>query len=262
MPVNDPSEAASWNPDLYQSRHSFVFHLGEGVVELLDPKEGEKILDLGCGTGDLTAKILQSGAVVTGMDQSAGMITRGKNQYPFLNLVVGDALELPYRNEFDAVFSNATLHWILQLQKALDGIFRALKPGGRLVGEMGGKDNISRITGAIAEVLWAHGKTMKDPLGIWNFPSPGEFSRMLESSGFRLNFLMYFDRDTRLEDPQNGIVDWLDMFGAYFFRDIPSRQQLPLKLEIQESLKQTNYCDGAWWADYKRIRFVASKPIS
>ncbi len=262
MPGPGNPATISWNPDLYQSRHSYVFQLGSGVVDLLDPKQGEKILDLGCGTGVLTAKIRESGADVTGMDPSERMISRAKKQYPMLDLVVGDALDLPYRDRFDAVFSNATLHWIQPLQRALDGIFKALVPGGRLVGEMGGKDNISRIMGAIREVLMAHGKAMKDPGEIWIFPSPAAFSGMLEQSGFRLNFLMYFDRDTRMEDPKNGIVDWLDMFGAYFFREIPLHEQLPLKLEIQERLRGSLLREGSWWIDYKRLRFVATKPKS
>jgi trans-aconitate methyltransferase len=253
---------AFWNPSLYTSKHNFVFRLGQGMVELLAPEPGEQILDLGCGTGELTAMIGESGALVTGIDQSPEMISRAGINFPALDLELGDARQLRFENHFDAVFSNATLHWIPQQELVLESVYRALKPGGRFVGELGGSGNIQLILQATEQVIKSHGFEMKDPSALWYFPGVGDYAKAMEGAGFRIQVILYFDRMTRLSDPEKGIVDWLDMFGGYFFSEIPPAVQPALKGEIQDKLQGILFKDGAWHADYKRIRFSVSKPIS
>jgi trans-aconitate methyltransferase len=131
-----------WNAKLYDAKHDFVWKFGSDVVSLLDPQLGERILDLGCGTGHLTAQIAESGARVTGVDRSAEMVAAARLAYPNLKFEIADPRTLPFQNEFDAVFSNATLHWIHEPEQVLQGVWKALCPGGRFVAEFGGKTNI------------------------------------------------------------------------------------------------------------------------
>ena len=138
-----------WNANLYDQNHSFVSKYGSNLIELLAPKLGEKILDLGCGTGDLAKKLDDVGVNIVGADKSQNMITQALNKYPNISFVVGDATDLDYHTEFDAVFSNATLHWVKQPKRALECIFQSLKPGGRFVAEFGGKGNVKTITDEI-----------------------------------------------------------------------------------------------------------------
>src|SRR5438270_6320347 len=146
----------SWDAELYEAKHSFVWQLGKGVFELLAPKEGERILDIGCGTGQLTSKIDEAGASVLGIDSSAEMIGQARQNYPHLTFALQDVAAMPYEGEFDAVFSNATLHWVLDAQTAANSMARALKPGGRLVAEFGGHRNVWHIETAIRAAVEKH----------------------------------------------------------------------------------------------------------
>src|SRR6185503_16789135 len=137
-----------WDASLYDEKHSFVWKYGEEVVELLAPKYGERVLDLGCGTGHLTNKIAASGAIVVGIDVSADMIEQARTLYPGLSFEIADGTKFHFADPFDAVFSNAALHWIEEQDRVTDCIARALKPGGRFVAEFGGKDNTQKIKGA------------------------------------------------------------------------------------------------------------------
>ena len=141
--------SATWDAKLYDDKHSFVWEKAKGVVELLAPKAGERILDLGCGTGHLTAEIGAVGAIVTGIDRSPEMIAKASAQHPGLEFKVVDARELSFDREFDAVFSNAALHWIPEPEKVIRAVAAALKPGGRFVAEFGGKGNIHRLMKSI-----------------------------------------------------------------------------------------------------------------
>ena len=151
----------AWDTELYESRHAFVFHFGEGVVDLLAPKSGERILDLGCGTGQLTHKISQAGAEVVGLDASPEMVGQARQNFPRLRFVLSDATKMPFEDEFDAVFSNAALHWMLDREGVVKAVARALRKGGRFVAEQGGKGNIHFIESAIETVLLRyHGSAM------------------------------------------------------------------------------------------------------
>jgi trans-aconitate methyltransferase len=246
----------SWNADLYKEKHAFVFEHGNSLIEWLQPKEGENILDLGCGTGELTSQIAASGAKVTGLDASASMIASAQEHFPSITFKVGDATNFLLSESFDAVFTNATLHWIRQQEKALDRIWQHLKPGGRLVLEMGGKGNVDDITGALEKALHNKGYTYKP---LWYFPSVGEYTSLLEEYGFRVNQVLFFDRETELADPDNAIVEWLQMFGAHFLEQVPEKDRLPVLQDAQEALRATNFRNGKWYLMYRRLRVKAEK---
>src|SRR5690242_19733480 len=195
------STSARWDPELYEARHAFVWRFGEGVIELLDPKPGEHILDVGCGTGQLTHKIAERGATVVGLDASPEMIGQARQNYPQLKFALGDGAHMTFDNEFDAVFSNAALHWILDASGAARSMYRALRSGGRFIAELGGKGNIQLIETAVRTRLQ---KYASEPLPSARtfFPSLAEYAAVLESSGFEVRFAALFERPTPLEGEQ------------------------------------------------------------
>ncbi|HEY4109746.1 class I SAM-dependent methyltransferase [Puia sp.] len=248
-----------WNAGLYDDKHNFVFKFGEDVVHLLAPQQGERILDLGCGTGYLTNLIAQAGARVIGIDHSASMIGRATAAYPDLDFRVMSATAFHFDTPFDAVFSNATLHWVLDKEQAIDNIYKALRPGGRFILEMGGKGNVEEIVVATRKVLTRHGYYSNAATQLWYFPSLGEYSTLLEKRGFRVRFAAHFDRPTQLQDTDNGIKDWIKMFGNAFFNDIPDSAIEPVLDEIQEAVRPTNFRNHNWYGNYKRLRIEAVK---
>ncbi|MEC4817977.1 MAG: methyltransferase domain-containing protein [Scytonema sp. PMC 1069.18] len=252
-------EDNQWNAELYDRNHSFVSKLATDLVELLSPKSGECILDLGCGTGHLSYKIASHGAKVIGVDSSSTMIEKARKNYPQLDFYVEDARDLPYTKKFDAVFSNAVLHWIPEAEEAVVGIARALKPGGRFVAEFGGKGNIQAIVSAIANVMQSvsHPDTLK--LNPWYFPSIGEYGSLIEKHGLQLIFATLFERLTPLEDKEQGIQNWLKMFANSFLSQFSTEQQEDIIAGIKHQLRPTLYRNGTWFADYVRLRVIAMK---
>lgn len=248
-----------WNARLYDDKHNFVFKFGEDVVQLLNPRQGERILDLGSGTGYLTNVIAHAGARVIGIDNSPAMVDRARAAYPDLDFRVLSATDFHFDTPFNAIFSNATLHWVLDKEKAIDNIYHALRPGGRLVLEMGGKGNVEEIIVAIRKVLTRHHYYSNAATQIWYFPSLGEYTTLLERRGFRIHSAAHFDRPTQLQDADNGIKDWIRMFGSAFFKDIPGPDIDKVLEEIQDALKPTHYINHTWVADYKRLRIEAIK---
>ena len=249
----------NWNANLYDDKHNFVFKYGEDVVKLLDPVRGERILDLGCGTGYLTNLIAQAGARVVGIDKAATMIERARAAYPDLDFRVMSATDFHFDTPFDAVFSNATLHWVLDKNSAVDRMAQALRPGGRLVLEMGGKGNVEEIVVATRKVLTRHGYYSNAATQLWYFPSLSEHTTLLEKKGFRVRFAAHFDRPTELKDTEHGIKDWIKMFGNAFFTNIPDTEIDTVLDEIQEAVRPTNYRNGTWYGNYKRLRIAATK---
>jgi trans-aconitate methyltransferase len=246
--------ADTWDSSLYDDRHSFVWRAGASLVDLLDPEPGERILDLGCGTGHLTAKIAESGAKVTGLDSSTSMIAQARQNFPGLKFVLADARSFRFEEPFDAVFSNAALHWIHEAEAVVRSVVAALRPGGRFVLEMGVRGNVGRIRTAIEDVLTASGRAPKCP---WFYPSAGEYSTLLEKCGFEVRMAQTFDRWTKLEHPERGLREWLEMFAGAYFEGIPPGHREPLLRTIEDRLRQDLYRDGAWWADYRRLRVEA-----
>jgi ubiquinone/menaquinone biosynthesis C-methylase UbiE len=175
----------TWNPSLYDKAHSFIWKHGASLLELASVRDGERVLDLGYGTGHLAARLAEAGGLVLGVDKSAEMIAQAKASYPHLTFEVADALNLPFDSEFDLVFSNATLHWVKPPERAAASIARALKPGGRLVLEMGGRGNIARITSSLFKVMADAGYPITPDENPWYFPSVSEYTSVLEAQGWR-----------------------------------------------------------------------------
>ena len=247
-----------WNAALYEDKHSFVWQYGEDLLQLLAPRPGERILDIGCGTGQLTAKIANTGAVVVGIDADADMIATATSNYPQIQFAVADGREFHTDTPFDAVFSNAALHWIPQADVVIQRIYESLKSGGRFVAEFGGKGNISAIVQALCIVLPEMGQSLEKDK-FWYFPSIGEYACLLEQQGFDVTYAHLFERPTPFTDGDRGMENWLRMFGSRFFAGMTPEEITQAIQRMEAMLKPTLYKDGSWIADYRRIRVVAVK---
>jgi trans-aconitate 2-methyltransferase len=251
------SAKASWDAELYEAKHSFVWKLGQGVVDLLDPKPGERILDLGCGTGHLTDQIAQRGAEVVGIDASPDMIGQARQNFPQLRFHLENAGEMKFEDEFDAVFSNAALHWMTDAGKIAAAISHALRRNGRLVAELGGRRNIGHIEDAIESVL-SHFETVAMPKSRTYFPSIGEYGAILDANGLEVRFAQLFDRPTPLEGT-NGMEDWIRQFKWYYFEQLPPERRRKALDEVLDVLRPILWREDGWIADYRRLRVVAIK---
>lgn len=243
-----------WDPRAYQDKHSFVWQFGASLLELLQPRAGERILDVGCGTGQLTAEIARSGAEVTGLDSSPEMLAQARHNYPQLRFEQGDAADFQF-GKFDAVFSNAALHWVKNQAGAAKSIAGALNPGGRLVVELGGKGCIESVRQALQAILG----DCADRLWPWRFPSVSEFTPLLEQNGLEVQQAFLFDRPTPLEG-ENGLENWLHTFGGAYFRGLSERQSQERIASIDARLRPKLFHDGIWTLDYRRLRVVARNP--
>jgi trans-aconitate methyltransferase len=242
----------SWNPTAYAEVGAFVPTLGAGVLEWLAPQPGERILDLGCGDGQLTAKIVASGAEVVGVDASAAMIAGA--QAKGIDARVCNAESLPFEAEFDAVFSNAALHWVRDQDAMLAGVYRALKPGGRFVAEMGGHGNVAAILVAFTAVLEKHGFAGRED-GVNYYPTPESYSARLVRHGFHVEQIQLIPRPTPLAA---GMAAWLTTFRSGVLETLPETLR-PIVVDETVVLLTPVLCDeqGNWTADYVRLRFVA-----
>ena len=248
----------TWNPDLYKNNHSFVYDYGKDLLALLDPKDGEVILDLGCGTGELTFEISKKTRFITGIDASEKMLSKAKKSYPDIEFLNIDALSMDYRNKFDKVFSNAVFHWIFEQEKFLKNIYNSLKPGGKLIFEMGGKDNTAVIMLNLKKALIKRGFNKNAEKQVMFFPSVGEYSALLEKTGFTVRYALYFDRDTKLEG-KDGLKNFIDMFYNPYFQGINNDVKNEIIEETKTNAKSVLFRDGVWFVDYKRLRIIAEK---
>ena len=248
-----------WNTALYESKHAFVWQYGEELLKLLSPQPGERILDLGCGPGQLTAKIATAGTVVMGIDADRTMIEKAKHNYPQLQFAVADAQNFQVEQPFDVVFSNAVLHWIPEPDAVIRCIHQALKPRGRFVAEFGGKGCVLAITKALYNVLGEMGYKSSESQIRWYFPSIGEYATRLEEHGFEVSYAVLFDRPTPLSDGDVGLANWIQMFANRLLLGLSAEQQTHVIQAVEHRLKPTLYKDGTWIADYRRIRVVAIK---
>ncbi|PJK31187.1 class I SAM-dependent methyltransferase [Minwuia thermotolerans] len=244
-----------WQSDRYQKNAGFVAVLGMPVVELLRPQNGERILDLGCGDGYLTEKLVEMGCEVVGVDAGEDMIRVAREKG--LDAHVMDGHALTFEAEFDAVFSNAALHWMLRPAEVVAGVKRALKPGGRFVGEFGGHTNVAACKTAMIAVLNARGLDGAS-FSPWYFPTPEEYGSLLTAQGFEVHTAELIPRPTLLPTDVGG---WMDTFGEAFFKALPADQRAEARAEAVELLRPS-LCDseGRWTADYVRLRFSASLP--
>jgi trans-aconitate methyltransferase len=246
--------AQTWCPQEYARHAAFVPALGASILSALAPRPGERILDLGCGDGTLTLDIAASGAAVIGVDASPAMIAAARARG--IDAHVADATALAFASEFDAVFSNAVLHWVRDPDAALAGIARALKPGGRFVAEFGGHGCVAAIHTAIRAVLWHRGITARSP---WYFPAPDEYRARVEAAGLRVDAIRLFARPTPLP---TGIEGWLDTFANPMLGELPDDDRRQAVREIVALLEPV-LCDshGQWMADYVRLQVVANSAI-
>jgi trans-aconitate 2-methyltransferase len=253
------TEAKNWNSELYQSSHAFVWQFGRDLLSLLSPKPGERILDVGCGTGQLTSEIAASGAQVVGLDQSPEMTAAASRNYPEIRFEVGDIAAASYDSEFDAVFSNAALHWVKDQEGAIAAIARALKPGGRLVFEMGGHGNIAKLWRAMAQAMEELHVEDSGDMTPRYYPSIGEYAPMLEAQSLQVTFAVLFDRPTPLEGCEQGLRNWLNMFANAASKLISPPKYEELVLRIEELAHPALFNNGQWTVDYRRLRMIAVK---
>ncbi|MGH7866566.1 MAG: class I SAM-dependent methyltransferase [Candidatus Dormibacteraceae bacterium] len=252
-------EPPAWDPKLYDAKLSFVWQKGADLLKLLDAKPGERILDLGCGTGQLTALIAASGATVTGVDSSPEMVQQARANFPELTLLVGDAVDLNFSQPFDAIFSNAALHWIKEAERAADGMARCVRSGGRLVAEFGGKGNVQHLLEAFYKGREALGLSCEENLSPWYFPNIPEYAAILESHGFEVSFATLFDRPTPLDDREWGLRHWIRMFAQNFYADLPPERHEAFFAKVEELARSDLFQNGQWHVDYRRLRITAHK---
>lgn len=251
--------AKTWDAALYDSKHSFVWKYGASLIDVLAPQPGERILDLGCGTGHLTAQIAAAGAEVIGIDNAPGMIESARASYPHLRFELADAVDFAFAEPFDAVFSNAAIHWMQHPERVAACIARALKPGGRFVVEFGGRGNVKAFIDAGYAAVEAAGYPSRRETHVWFFPNIGEYATLLERQGLEVTSALLFDRPTPLEGGEEGLRLWMKMFGGAFLAGLSVEHQDEVIRRTEVLLRPTQYREGTWIAPYRRLRIVAYK---
>ncbi|MFP6759327.1 MAG: class I SAM-dependent methyltransferase [Alphaproteobacteria bacterium] len=244
----------SWDPERYARTARFVSDRARAVLEWLAAQPGETILDLGCGDGVLTEALSRAGVLVVGVDADKAMVAA--TQALGVEARVLDACELDYTATFDAVFSNAALHWVRDADAVLRGVARALKPGGRFVGEFGGAGNVKTVIAALTTKLAERDIAIAET-GPWYFPTETAYAERLEAHGFVVDRIGLFPRPTPLPGP---LADWLDNFAESFLSLVPENQRPGLKRQVADIARPT-LCDddGIWTVDYVRLRFAAHR---
>jgi SAM-dependent methyltransferase len=249
------SSAQTWDPVSYARNARFVSDLGAPIVELLAAQPGERILDLGCGDGALTKRLAELGCDVVGVDASPAQVEAARKHG--LTVHVMRAEELPFRDEFDAVFSNAVLHWITDADPMLAAVRRALRPGGRFVAECGGHGCVDKVRTALVRGLDRRGLEGESRVP-WYFPTPDDYRTRLEHAGFKVDSIQLIPRPTPLP---GDIIDWLEIFAQAFFHDLSVGARTEYLREVRTALEpELRDAGGTWVVDYVRLRFAATKP--
>jgi trans-aconitate methyltransferase len=246
-----------WDPEQYARNARFNTELAGPIVALLLPRAGERILDLGCGDGSLTAQLIESGCDVFAIDASPAQIAACRARG--IACAVGDGEQLAFDGEFDAVFSNAALHWMRDADAVLRGVLRALRPGGRFVGEFGGHACVAAIRTALHAEMAGRGH---DPIALepWFFPTAEHYRARLAEHGFEVVHAELTPRPTALP---TGMRGWLETFSEAFVGALePSARDAVLDAVVARLEPILRSDDGTWFADYTRLRFVAVKPAS
>ncbi|UJR78378.1 class I SAM-dependent methyltransferase [Sandaracinus amylolyticus] len=247
----------TWDPGTYDTHARFVSDLGMPVVELLAPRRGERILDLGCGDGALTRALVELGCEVVGIDASEPFVAAARARGIDARVMDGHAIALEGEAPFDAVFSNAALHWMKDADAVIAGVRRVLRPGGRFVAECGGLGCVETIHRALIDALDARGHDGR-AASPWYFPSAEDYGARLERAGFEVHAIALFPRPTPLP---GDVIGWLETFAQRFTGVLPEAER-PAYLEdvrarVEPALRDPS---GAWTADYVRLRFAAHLP--
>ena len=251
----DSAQAQRWDPVRYAEHGRFVADLAGPLVEMLAPGPDDDILDLGCGDGALTAAIAPRCRHVLGVDASPEQVAAARALG--LDARVCDGHALPFESRFDAIVTNAALHWMKRPDSVIDGMWRALRPGGRVAGEMGGAGNVASISRALVEALARRGIDGESRFP-WYFPSPGAYRDKLAARGFVVRRMSLVERPTTLP---GDIAGWLETFGEPFLDAVAADERAALIAEVREALEPVLYRPGTGWvADYVRLRFLAIKP--
>ena len=244
----------TWDPERYARNARFVSDLAAAIVELLAPRAGERILDLGCGDGVLTAKLAAMGCEVVGVDGSSAQIEAAKKLG--LDARVMDGEKLAFRGEFDAVFSNAALHWMRDPEAVIRGAWQALRAGGRFVAEFGGHGCVAKIKKALMAALNRRGLDGEAAVP-WYFPTVEEYSALLRKAGFAIGYIALVPRPTPLPGDVTG---WLETFGESFTARLSADERPAYLAEVREALRpELTNAEGVWIADYVRLRFAAMR---
>ena len=243
-----------WDAQLYERKHEYVTEYGRNLLEFIPNNPEQAILDLGCGTGVLTAQLEGRGSRVIGVDSSQNMIVRAREQFTDITFMLCDALDLPFENEFDVVFSNAVFHWINDHDVLLKNIRKVLKPGGLLVCEFGAAGNIETIDKVFSEQASIYGYSCKSS---FNFPTTEAFSKLLEKNQFVLDSISDYDRPTPLNDGEKGLEHFLRQFYAAELESVPEAIRKKIIKGTGDRVRQDLWHDSVWIADYRRLRAIA-----
>ena len=243
-----------WNSTLYDKKHDFVAEYGKGLLEFVPQNTKQSILDLGCGTGALTAELAELCERIVGVDGSQNMINKAREEFGDIEFKVCDALALPFEKEFDVVFSNAVFHWISDHDALLKNIHKALKPQGLLVCEFGASGNIATIENAFAKACNSLGYGYE---AKFNFPTAEDFGNLLEKNGFIIDRIYDYDRPTVLKDGEQGLVNWMKQFFVSELEVMTEQVQIMIFEKVEELARETLWNGEEWIADYRRLRAIA-----
>ncbi|MGC4017807.1 MAG: methyltransferase domain-containing protein [Muricomes sp.] len=241
-----------WNSVLYDKSQAFVSEYGNSLISFVPQDKEQCILDIGCGTGDLTQKLREVSGDIIGIDGSKEMIEMAKSKYPQLKFEIMDACCLPWENKFDVIFSNAVFHWISAQEKLLKGIYAALRDGGKLISEFGANGNIYQIESAYRIVVPSY----KSP---FYFPTVEDYSSLLQKTGFAIEKIYDYSRPTPLPDGKDGLRNWMKQFFASNLSVYEKEQQEGIFENVEKLLEESLFDGTKWVADYRRIRVIASK---
>jgi trans-aconitate methyltransferase len=246
---------AGWDADRYQRQFGFVSGMAGDLVEVLGPRPGEVVLDLGCGTGELAAAIAATGARVLALDSDPAMVAAARRRLRDDRVLLADGHAFTLAEPVDAVFSNAALHWMPRPAQVIGRVRAALRPGGRFVAELGGSGNIDAILDALGAALAEAG--LPAPACPWYFPTPAQYATLLEAGGFRVAMMEHFPRPTPLAGGPAGLADWFAMFGGQLTATVPAAALPGVVARAGELASPRLRRGDGWVADYWRLRFVA-----
>jgi SAM-dependent methyltransferase len=260
MSMSSSTAATSrWDAAGYDRHFGSVSQLGSGVVDLLEPRPGERVLDLGCGTGELLERIVAGGAVGIGLDADTGMVGRARLRLPGVEIILADAHAFTLSEQVDAVFSEAALHRMTRPDEVASCVAAALKPGGRFVAELGGAGNVATIIAAVRTAV-AECRPDLTVAVPWYFPTVGQQSAVLERAGLRVARMEHFPRRTPLSEQSDGAADWVRRFGTTLLLGLSAEEREVVLSRVTALTAADLLTEDGWVADDWRLRFVAVKP--